>query len=158
MLNDQSTIADLANVLDDLGATIRIRAQRTRQGTRFLTSVTYPGGTAMFSNTSLGGVLGASVAFLDLHEPRAPREEVEPDPNGVHIGPAPRPDPTGTTIGHVITSVHCAVCGHGEEEGDVYSADVACPHCGAMGQPCPMEPGHEGNHALQEDSGGIPLK
>ena len=160
LITDQSTIPDLANVLEDLGATIRIRAQRTRQGTRFITSVTFPGGTAMFSNTRLSSVLDASFAFLDLHEPRAPREEVEPDPNGVHIGPAPRPDPTGTTIGHVTTALHCAVCGFGENEGEEYSgaSHFTCTNCGAVGQPCPMEPGHEGNHALREESGENPLK
>jgi hypothetical protein len=150
MLNDNSTIKDLADTLDDLGGTIRIRAQRTRAGTRFLTSVQYPGGTAMFSNTSLGGVLDASFAFLRLHEPStfAP---VEADPNGAHVGPVPRPDPTGTRVGHVVAPLHCAVCGFGEKEGEVYKG--ACTNCDTFGQPCPMEPGHEGNHALPEDSG-----
>lgn len=153
MLTNQSTIQDLADTLDDLNATIRIRTQRTRQGTRFVTFVAYPGGSAMFSNTSLAGVLNASFAFLNLHEPAAPREVVEPDPDGVHIGPAPRPDPTGTTVGHVVTPSHCAVCGFGEIEGEEYQADGVCEKCGAVGQPCPMGPGHEGNHALREDSG-----
>lgn len=156
MLNDNSTIQDLANTLHDLGGTIRIRAQRTRVGTRFLTSVQYPGGTAMFSHASLGSVLDASFSFLRLHEEREvverePREEVEPDPNGAHVGPAPRPDPTGTTLGHVLTPLHCAVCGFGENEGEIYNG--TCTNCGAVGQPCPMESGHEGNHALREDSG-----
>ena len=93
MLTDQSTISDLANMLNELGATIRIRTQWTRQGTRFITSVTYPGGTAMFANTSLGRVLDASIVFLDLHQPKAEAagEIVTADPNGAHVGPAPRP-------------------------------------------------------------------
>ena len=156
MLTDDSTIQDLANTLHDLRATIRIRAQRTKIGTRFLTSVQYPGGTAMFSNASLGGVLDASFAFLSLHEV-APaitaREMVEADPDGAHVGPAPHPDPTGTSIGHVVTSVHCAVCGYGENETEVYVVGRACPNCDTTGEGCPMEAGHESNHQLREDSG-----
>lgn len=153
MLNDNSTIKDLADVLDDLGASIRMRAQRTKGGTRFLTSVSYPGGTAMFSNLSLGGVLDASFAFLQLHE--LPRETVEADPDGVHIGPAPRPDPTGTSVGYTTPPppLHCAVCGFGENPGEAYQPEIPCSNCDSVGNACPMEPGHESNHSLREDSG-----
>jgi hypothetical protein len=156
MLNDNSSIKDLAIALSNLGSSIKIRPQRFRGEDRFLASATYPGGAIMLSSASLAGVLDNTIAFLRLHEADgAPVEEiVEADPNGAHIGPAPRPDPTGTSVGYpVAPSIHCAVCGFGETAGEVYLVDSACTNCGAVGRTCTIEPGHECNHDLQEDSG-----
>lgn len=157
MLNNNSTIEDLGAALAALNTPVRIRPQRSRAGTRFLTTVNCPNGAAMFSSSTLAGVLANTIAFLQLQSAAGEIEALAPDPEGAHVGPAPRPDPTGTSVGYPppMPQAHCAVCGYGENDGEAYSllTGEPCSNCGAVGQPCPMGPGHEGNHALQEDSG-----
>ena len=156
MLTDQSTISDLANMLNELGATIRIRTQWTRQGTRFITSRRVPRRHSHVREhvtrtraQRLHRVLGPCTSRTGGGR-RDRRRPIRTAPTSAR---PPTLTPPARTVGHVLTPLHCAVCGFGEEEGDTYRPDGACMNCGTVGQPCPMEPGHEGNHALREDSG-----
>lgn len=116
-----------------------------RKGT-YVCIVEFAGGAATFTNPELPIAIGAALCFLYQHNPRTVAiEPVAADPEGVRIGPAP----TETQIGPGLILRHCACCGWGEEEGQVYDSQAGCPNCGHA-RPCSMPNDHEGDHDSSE--------
>lgn len=149
MITDQSTIEDLAAELATVRGMFRIASRRIRGGTRaFTVGVEWPGGNMLLTNVSLSAAIDIALNVVRSYTPApaaAVPEPIEPavaDPDGAKIGPAPT---NGTRVGYLVTA-HCASCGFGENEGERYSIEQACPNCGTVGRPCTMPPKHEENH------------
>ena len=148
MITDLSTIEDLAAELATVRGMFRIASRRLRGGTKaFTVGVEWPGGNMLLTNVSLAAAIDIALSVVRSSTPPAvvpaePVEHVEADPNGAKIGPAPT---NGTRVGYIVPA-HCAACGFGENEGERYSVEQACPNCNTVGRPCTMPPKHEEDH------------
>jgi len=138
MITDNSTIAELAAELAAIHGKLRIF---TRRG-GFAVAVEWPNGNAILTHVSLGAALDLAVNLLRAYSPE-PIEPATPDPDGARVGPVPV---EGTRAGYRVEA-HCASCGYGEEPGQRYDNQRACPSCGAT-EPCTQANNHEGNHTI----------
>lgn len=143
MITDATTVGELAAELAELKASLRVVSRRNT----FAAQIEWAGGSATFTNAALGPALDGALMLFRMQMPE-PLEPAVADPDGARVGMAPRPDPTGTHVGHppAANALHCAVCGYGEEPGQTYLIFAPCARCGTRGKACSYEPLHEGNH------------
>ena len=150
MITDQSTIEDLAAELATVRGMFRVASRRIRGGTRaFTVGVEWPGGNMLLTNVSLSAAIDIALNTLRAYTPApisAVPEAIEPavaDPDGARVGPAPT---QGTRVGYIVTGVHCASCGFGEEDGERFDPSQPCPRCATVGKVCALPPQHQENH------------
>ena len=142
-MKTMTTLDELARGLVAVRGSVRMAYRRGA----YVCAVEFPGGSATFTNADLPPALGAALCFLYQHNPRATAapEAIEPavaNPDGAKVGPAPTQE---TRVGYIVMQ-HCGSCGYGENAGERYIVEDACPNCGAVGRPCRLPPHHEENH------------
>ena len=150
MITNTSTIEDLAAELAVVRGQLRLASRKVRGGTRaFTVGVEWPGGNMLLTNVSLSAAIDIALNVVRAYAPTSADvvpEAIEPavaDPDGAKIGPAPTQD---TRVGYIVTNMHCAGCGFGEEMGERFDPAQACPRCASVGKVCTLPSQHQENH------------